>query len=193
LGADKTTRSRDLSGYPSRTVPEHPTRNPGIDPHAIAPGSERKIWWRCAECGNEWTATVNDRTRIHAGWPRPHGCPACAQARNADRQAAKTLAPRERSFGALSPHPLAEWHPTRNGDLDPYTIKPRPGRKVWWRCAECGQEWQTTPSDRSRSLRGGCRLCANTRAQSERAAKVRRATPRGGSRPRRRPPKIAVA
>ena len=114
---------------------------------------------------------MNDRTR-----PRPTGCPACALARHVARQARRGVPAREASFGARHPHLVAEWHPTRNGDLDPYAIKPHSERKVWWQCAQCGQEWQATPAARSRSPRGGCRSCAASHAQTERWAKTPRDT-----------------
>ena len=55
----------------------HPTRNDGLDPHTIAAGSERKIWWRCSTpgCGREWQAVVMDRTKGKLG------CPACVYQR----------------------------------------------------------------------------------------------------------------
>lgn len=163
--------------HPHLLAEWHPTRNPGLEPYAIAPGSERKIWWRCADCGHEWATAANDRTSIRTGRPRPHGCPSCARARNAARQAARSVPSRERSFGARYPHLLAQWHPTRNGKLDPYTIKPRSNQKIWWRCAECGHEWQATPAARARRPQAGCRSCASARAQRKRRGKSRRSRP----------------
>lgn len=32
----------------------HPTKNPGIDPHATAARSNRPLWWLCPSCGNTW-------------------------------------------------------------------------------------------------------------------------------------------
>ena len=154
--------------YPHLLAEWHPTRNDDLDPQKIGAGSDRKIWWRCASCGHEWQATGNDRTR-----PRPHGCPACARTRHVARQAARAAASPEQSFGARHPHLVPEWHPTRNGNLDPYSVKPASERKVWWRCAECGREWQATPGSRSHSPRGGCRHCAASRAQRERWDKER--------------------
>lgn len=160
-------RERSLAArYPHLLAEWHPNRNDDLDPHALGAGSECKIWWRCATCGHEWQAAANDRTR-----PRPHGCPACARARR--RQALLAVPPREESFGALHPHLVSEWHPARNGDLTPYSVKPASERKVWWRCAECGHEWQATPGSRAHSPRGGCRHCAASRAQRERWSKAR--------------------
>jgi hypothetical protein len=89
----------------------HPTRNQDIDPFAISRGSERKVWWRCGTCQTEWQTAVNDRTRA-----TPHGCPTCSLAK---RAAGLTVVASERSFATRYPHLLEEWHPTRNGDLDP--------------------------------------------------------------------------
>jgi hypothetical protein len=150
----------------------HPTRNPGLDPRTIAPGSEKKAWWRCGECGHEWATAVNDRTRKRPGQQHPSGCPVCALARRARLLA---TAERDRSLAALYPVLLAEWHPTRNGVLDPFTVNPGSERKVWWRCAECGQEWSAAVIVRSRSPRGGCGRCARSRGQRERHARQRHA------------------
>ena len=166
--------------YPELLAEWHPTLNGDLDPRTVAAGSERKVWWRCAECGHDWAAAINDRTRtptrrrssLGGG---PHGCPACARTRHIARQAKRAIPPRERSFGTLYPDLVCEWHPTRNGDLNPYLVKPYSERKVWWRCAQCGHDWQATPGTRTHSPRGGCRTCAVTRAQRERRAKARRA------------------
>ena len=137
----------------------HPTRNQGIDPFAISRGSERKVWWRCASCQTEWQTAVNDRTR-----PTPHGCPTCSLAK---RAAGLTVVPSERSFATRYPHLLAEWHPTRNGDLDPYTVAASSDRQFWWRCRYCASDWQTSPAARRHSP-GGCPTCAHSRGQQRR-------------------------
>ena len=101
-------------------------RNVGLDPYTLAAGSERKVWWRCSlpECSIEWQAAVGDRTRQQAR------CPPCRQKRAGERRA---LADRDKSFGALYPHLLDEWHPTKNADADPYAIKPGSERRRSWR------------------------------------------------------------
>jgi hypothetical protein len=43
--------------------------------------------------------------------------------------------PRWRSLAVKRPELAAELHPTRNGDLDSYSVGPGSRRKVWWRCA----------------------------------------------------------
>ncbi|HTU79411.1 MAG TPA: zinc-ribbon domain-containing protein [Solirubrobacteraceae bacterium] len=135
--------------HPELLAEWHPTRNEGLDPYAVSAGSTHQVWWRCAR-GHEWLASP--RSRCTYG----HGCNACyAQSR--------WRVPRERSLAAKHPELLAEWHPTRNGELDPYTIGAAAKRKVWWHCARCGHEWQTTPW--LRHTEGtGCPLCGRRRA-----------------------------
>jgi transposase-like protein len=132
----------------------HPTRNGELDPLRIAAASERIVWWRCSvgNCGREWRAMVGNRTK-HGSL----GCRRCAHRLAGKRRA---RADRERSFGALYPHLLEEWHPTRNGGVDPFAIKPGSERRLWWRCAYCGRDWQAPPMSRRRSVRGGCPTCA---------------------------------
>jgi DNA-directed RNA polymerase subunit RPC12/RpoP len=40
-------------------------------------GSDKKVPWKCGECGNEWDATIESRTRSG----RPSGCPHCSNQR----------------------------------------------------------------------------------------------------------------
>jgi Probable Zinc-ribbon domain len=161
--------------YPELLAEWHQTLNGDLDPRTVAAGPERKVWWCCAECGHEWATAINDRTRRRSARRGPHGCPACARAQHIARQAKLAIPSRQRSFGALYPHLVCEWHPTRNGDLNPYHVKPYSERKVWWRCAQCGHQWRATPGTRTHSPRGGCCTCAVTHAQRERRANARRA------------------
>jgi Probable Zinc-ribbon domain len=172
-------RNRRAEVRPDRTLavarPEllkewHPSRNGDLDPHKISVGSERTVWWRCSigDCGLEWRAMVVNRTK-HGTL----GCRCCAHRLAGQRRA---RADRERSFGALHPHLLDEWHPTKNGDADPYTIKPGSERRLWWRCAYCGRDWQAPPMSRRRSVRGGCPTCAIRMA---RGIELERADERG--------------
>jgi Probable Zinc-ribbon domain len=77
----------------------HPTRNGDLDPYAVARWSVVPVWWRCASCGHEWEVSPQHRM----------GCPWCAAHR----------VPGERSLPVLHPDLAAEFHPTRNGDMDP--------------------------------------------------------------------------
>lgn len=56
----------------------------------------------------------------------------------------------------FNPRLAKEWHPTRNGDLNPRNVTPGSGKKVWWICAQ-GHEWEATIYSRNRG--SGCPTC----------------------------------
>jgi predicted nucleic acid-binding Zn-ribbon protein len=66
-----------------------------------------------------------------------------------------------RSLAAVHPELIAEWHPSRNRKLEavgisPKTVGARSDRTVWWRCRECGHDWQASVASRRDS---GCPAC----------------------------------
>ena len=56
----------------------------------------------------------------------------------------------------VNPGLSKEWHPTRNGDLNPRNVTPGSGKKVWWICVE-GHEWEATIYSRNRG--SDCPTC----------------------------------
>jgi hypothetical protein len=60
------------------------------------------------------------------------------------------------NLGVIHPGLAKEWHPTRNGDLNPRNVTPGSGKKVWWICRS-GHEWESPIYSRSRG--SGCPIC----------------------------------
>ena len=56
----------------------------------------------------------------------------------------------------INPDLSKEWHPSRNGDLNPRNVPPGSGKKVWWICAE-GHAWEAAIYSRNRG--SGCPFC----------------------------------
>ena len=56
----------------------------------------------------------------------------------------------------INPGLAKEWHPSRNGDLNPRNVTPGSGKKVWWIC-EDGHEWEARIYTRNRG--SGCPFC----------------------------------
>ena len=55
---------------------------------------------------------------------------------------------------------LAQWHPTRNGELTPKDVSSGSEVKAWWRCPQ-GHEWQSPVYTRTGPTRNdGCPVCA---------------------------------
>ena len=103
---------------------------------------------------------AHTRRRVAAGeLPLPPPPPESIEKR---REIARRRISPGRSLGAVRPDLAAELHPTRNGDLDPYMLGPSSIQKLWWRCAACGHEWQTSSASRVAG-RYGCPRCAVTR------------------------------
>ncbi|MBQ2425127.1 MAG: zinc-ribbon domain-containing protein, partial [Lachnospiraceae bacterium] len=50
-----------------------------------------------------------------------------------------------------------EWHPTKNGDLDPWMIAEKSNQRFWWKCT-CGHEWRVSVNSRV-TKKTGCPMC----------------------------------
>ena len=66
--------------------------------------------------------------------------------------------PLENTIANFYPNLVAEWHPTKNGDLRPENVTIGTHRIVWWMCDK-GHEWQAQV--KSRVNGSGCPICAN--------------------------------
>lgn len=130
----------DLATLQPRLAKEwHPTRNGELTPNDILPSTAQKVWWLCSR-GHEWLAAPNDRTN-------GNGCPYCAN---------QIVIPGENDLKTKEPTIAAEWHPTKNGTLEPCMFLCGSGKKVWWKCKE-GHEWQATIYSRGKG--SGCPTC----------------------------------
>jgi predicted nucleic acid-binding Zn-ribbon protein len=151
-GGRGVRRSHSLAAMRPDLVAElEPTRNIGLDPFRVGVKSGRSLWWRCGRCGHQWESAPHDRAR-------GNGCPRCAQQR---LNQLNSQVPRERSLAVKHPDLLAELHPAKNPDLDPYALGAGSGRKIWWRCPTCGHDWRAAPSSRTRGH--GCPVCGRRR------------------------------
>ena len=116
----------------------HPTKNAGIKPQDVTPGSGKKIWWICNQ-SHEWQAVVYSRSR-------GSGCPYC---RRSQPNSSKSVTVSKSEF-------RTEWHPTANDGINPTYWTPDDPGKVWWICRE-GHEWQATFKARIKG--NGCPIC----------------------------------
>lgn len=135
------------SRYPNLAKEWHPSRNGGLTPEMVLPGSHRIVWWVCSE-GHEWRAQIKSRVS-------GSGCPVCAGRR---------LIPGANDLASRFPQLAAQWHPTKNGALTPQSILAGSHRRVWWLC-EKGHSWRAAVSART-SGGNGCPVCAGRRVLS---------------------------
>lgn len=127
--------------YPEIAKDWNREKNGKLTPEMVTANSNRKLWWKCHNCGYEWQGTVNNRIK--------RGCPACAN---------KVVWPGHNDLATLCPDYLEEWAYDLNVDISPKEITPGAEIKIWWRCSKCGYEWQTQPYRRKRG--SNCPACA---------------------------------
>lgn len=118
----------------------HPNKNGALTPQDVTTSSNKFVWWIC-EKGHEWNAMVYDRTN-------GCGCPICS--------GHKVLAGYN-DLATVNIQLASEWHPTKNGNLNPQDVTIGSDKKVWWQC-ENGHEWQAVISSRKSGY--GCPYCA---------------------------------
>ena len=115
-------------------------KNIDITPADVTPGSNKKVWWKCA-LGHEWMAPV---TSIANGGQ----CPICCGQRVLEGY---------NDLLTKNPELAKEWHPTKNGTLLPSQVTTGSSKiKVWWLCPK-GHEYQATVANRNNGT--GCPIC----------------------------------
>ena len=128
----------------------HPFKNGALTPQKITRGSNKKVWWLCETCGNEWESTIHNRL---AG----NGCPICGikKARKTQRiQAAKL-----NNLVINYPNVASEWNYEKNEE-PPENYACSSNKKVWWTCHFCGKIFESQISTRTRNGdRMGCPDC----------------------------------
>ncbi|MEC5240729.1 zinc-ribbon domain-containing protein [Bacillus mycoides] len=71
----------------------------------------------------------------------------------------------------LSKKLLSEWHPTKNGHLNPKDITYGSYEYIWWECSE-GHVWGSTPSDRLKVEDELCPKCMKKKQQLDKLNNV---------------------
>ncbi len=132
------------SNRPDIAAEWHPARNGDLRPDAIAPQSNRKVWFRCHD-GHEWLSTVNNRTTLG------QGCPVCA---------GQKVLPGFNDLATTNPVLAAQWHPTRNAPLTPHDVFHSTAKRFWW-VDVLGHEWEASANERTNG--SNCPYCCGQR------------------------------
>lgn len=131
----------------------HPTRNV-ISPNELTLGSTRKVWWTCPAGDDHVYESSTQAVAKAVAQGRP-GCPFCRGLRPSVTN----------RLDVLYPWLAEQWHPRRNGDLQPSQVVAGSNKPAWWQCpAAHDHEWQAAPIQRLRADPGrGCSFCRNLR------------------------------
>ena len=143
---DCRTASKSLAREsPQFTAEWHPEKNLPNTPDTVLASSIYKAWWRCTTNSDHiWQAQV--RSRVDG----KSKCPLCR-----NTQAHERLP----SLSEFDPELAKQWHPTKNGSLDPSQVTAGTHRKVWWQCTkDSSHEWIAGVRNRARLARG-CPFC----------------------------------
>ena len=127
--------------YPLLAAEWNYEKNGESKPSDYLPGSNKKVWWKCNDCGGEWNAVIGSRVR-------GRGCPYCAGVK-------PTVGVND--LQTKMPELASEWNYDRNIQK-PSEFMPGSRAKVWWKCNKCGYEWDAAIGSRSRGR--GCPKCA---------------------------------
>ena len=131
-GARAVEGINDLTTLRPELAAEWSDKNKELKPTMVTIGSSKKIIWK-GKCGHEWTATVKSRAISKSG------CPYCSH---------NEVLTRFNDLATLLPHIAEEWS-EKNSPLLPTMVGAFANRKVWWKCKECGNEWNTLIATRS--------------------------------------------
>jgi hypothetical protein len=148
--------SNDLATtHPELAADWHPVKNGELTPQDLVTGTATKIWWKHSDpdCavpgGHEWQARGAERA---VG----KGCPACSSTR-------KPVIAGVNDLATTHPELVADWHPTKNGELTPQGVIAGTGKVLWWKHSDpsCvvpgGNEWEALGSTRANGA--GCPAC----------------------------------
>ena len=151
---------RTLGGYndlstsnPQLALQWNYEKNKELKPTDVTANSKKKVWW-IGECGHEWEATISRRNN-------GRGCPYCS---------GQKVLKGYNDLATINPDLLNEWNYQKNVNVDPTEISSHSGKKVWWKCLNCGNEWEATIDKRNNGR--GCPLCARKKASSKRIVKL---------------------
>jgi very-short-patch-repair endonuclease len=140
----------------------HPTKNGKDTPDNVFAYTNKKYWWICSICNEEWRAQVSNRQMNSNG---EKGCPFCAGKRVGKKNSLQTKYPQL----------LEEWHPTKNKELSPDKVYYSTLKKVWWKCKK-GHEWEESVRVRvvgSKNLQIlGCPFCSGHRVSRDNCLSV---------------------
>lgn len=121
-----------------------------ISPEYCIPGSSKKVWWVCKDCGYSWESSPYQRTKMH------RGCPKCGQSKSVETRKKHNLA-KKGSLADHYPELVKEWDYNKN-EKNPENYPSGSNEKVWWKCSK-GHSWEAIINSRTHG-KTGCPKCA---------------------------------
>jgi hypothetical protein len=140
-GKKATKKKNLLVCFPEIAAEWDYDKNGKHTPEETTIGSDYKAHWVCRKSNHTWQARVHKRTSNN------QGCPYCSNRRVCS----------DNNLAVINPKLALDWHPFKNGTLEPFDVLPVAKRTVWWQCQEKKHEWQAPIY--ARAAGGGCPKC----------------------------------
>lgn len=125
-------------------------KNKDIDIYVLSANSKKVASWKCDNCGYEWISSIKDR------YDSPGLCPACEQHSVVIEGISDifTLVEGLKNYYDFE----------KNSNIDITTLTVSTKRPLFWKCPECGHEWESTIPSRINRIDGkyvsrGCHQC----------------------------------
>lgn len=118
-------------------------KNKEFDLNTLTLGSEKKIWWIC-KYGHEWESNIYNRAH------GKNGCPTCAN---------RIVLEGVNDLNTKFPDIAKQWNYEKNGDLKPTQVTYGSGKKVWWTCPVCNNDYIASVYSRYNGT--NCPYCTN--------------------------------
>ena len=126
-------------------------KNKDIDAATLSVGSDKRVWWKCPDCGAETFQQINLKARkLPDGSYRFYDCKCRHYTRQSKNGAQQTVSDIE----CLS----KIWDAKNNSALDPASIHIKSRVRANWVCLKCGHTW-CDPVYRTYNASGRCPAC----------------------------------
>ena len=126
----------------------HPTKNGSLTPYDVTCGNDKEVWWQCKDNPkHEWCVKISSRNVFKTY------CPYCSG----------HLPSEDYNLLVINPILCEEWDYEKN-DKNPDQFTPNSNKYVWWKCKDCGNEWESTINNRNNH---GCPECSKSKGEKE--------------------------
>ena len=132
-------------------------RNEGIKPSQVSNGSKDLCYWVCSKCGTPFAMKINDRTRKKGA-----GCPKCGKEKQIESWIKNRTRVKSFSDWCIENDRcdlLNEWNNDKNIS-QPSNYPSGSNQEVWWKCKQCGHEWEAKICNRRKT---GCPICSKNK------------------------------
>ena len=114
-----------------------------IKPSKVLYGSNKTYFWKCKECGSSFSVSPGQRITSN------RGCPFCS---------GRYAISGKTDFATNNPELMMEWDFEKNKEYNPHSMTRFTKQLVYWKCSNCGNEWQDSLFNRSNGC--GCPKCS---------------------------------